>query len=67
MPADHCTGSGTAGSRPMQETAMLSKVKIADTDLMVSRLCYGTNMLGTAIDQAGANAILDHFAELGGT
>jgi aryl-alcohol dehydrogenase-like predicted oxidoreductase len=51
----------------MQETAMLSKVKIADTDLMVSRLCYGTNMLGTAIDQAGANAILDHFAELGGT
>lgn len=45
---------------------MLSKVKLAKTDLSVSRLCYGTNMLGTAIDQAGANAILDKFAELGG-
>lgn len=45
---------------------MLSKVTLANTDLQVSRLCYGTNMLGTAIDQAGANAILDRFAELGG-
>ncbi len=45
---------------------MLSKVKLGRTDLSVSRLCYGTNMLGTAIDQAGANAILDRFAELGG-
>jgi len=45
---------------------MLSKVKLARTDLSVSRLCYGTNMLGTAIDQAGANAILDRFADLGG-
>ncbi len=45
---------------------MLSKAAIAKTDLTVSRLCYGTNMLGTAIDQAGANAILDRFAELGG-
>ncbi len=45
---------------------MLSKVKLAKTDLSVSRLCYGTNMLGTAIDQAGANAILDKFVELGG-
>lgn len=50
----------------MQETAMLNKVTLANTDLSVSRLCYGTNMLGTAIDQAGANAILDRFAELGG-
>ena len=45
---------------------MLSKVTLAKTDLAVSRLCYGTNMLGTAIDQAGANAILDRFADLGG-
>ena len=45
---------------------MLSKANLAKTDLTVSRLCYGTNMLGTAIDQAGANAILDKFAELGG-
>ncbi|HKT77276.1 MAG TPA: aldo/keto reductase [Sphingobium sp.] len=45
---------------------MLSKVTLAHTDLSVSRLCYGTNMLGTAIDQAGADAILDRFAALGG-
>lgn len=45
---------------------MLSKVTLANTDLQVSKLCYGTNMLGTAIDQAGSDAILDKFAELGG-
>ena len=45
---------------------MLSKVTIAHTDLMVSRLCYGTNMLGWQIDQGRSNAILDRFAELGG-
>jgi aryl-alcohol dehydrogenase-like predicted oxidoreductase len=50
----------------MQELAMLSKVTIANTDLSVSRLCYGTNMLGTAIDQDRSNAILDKFLELGG-
>ncbi len=45
---------------------MLSKVTIANTDLSVSQLCYGTNMLGTAVDQDRANAILDTFAEAGG-
>ncbi len=45
---------------------MLSKVALNNTDLVVSRLCYGTNMLGTAIDQAQANAILDRFTALGG-
>jgi aryl-alcohol dehydrogenase-like predicted oxidoreductase len=45
---------------------MLSKVSIANTDLVVSQLCYGTNMLGTAVDQAGSNAILDRFVALGG-
>jgi aryl-alcohol dehydrogenase-like predicted oxidoreductase len=45
---------------------MIPKVTIAGTDLSVSSLCYGTNMLGTAIDQAGSNAILDTFAGLGG-
>ncbi|TCJ37028.1 aldo/keto reductase [Parafrankia sp. BMG5.11] len=44
----------------------LSKVVLQNTDLTVSEFCYGTNMLGTAIDQAGSNAILDTFAELGG-
>ncbi|AXB80295.1 aldo/keto reductase [Novosphingobium sp. P6W] len=45
---------------------MLSKVTISLTDLSVSRLCYGTNMLGWSIDQDRSNRILDRFAELGG-
>lgn len=45
---------------------MLSKVTLGKTDLSVSRLCYGTNMLGWMLDQGQSNAILDTFAELGG-
>lgn len=45
---------------------MLRKVTLNDTGLAVSRLCYGTNMLGWMLDQARANAILDTFAGLGG-
>lgn len=45
---------------------MLSKVSLVNTDLAVSQLCYGTNMLGTAIDQGRSDAILDRFAALGG-
>lgn len=45
---------------------MLSKVALNKTALKVSQLCYGTNMLGTAIDQSHANDILDRFVELGG-
>lgn len=45
---------------------MLAKATLANTDLQVSQLCYGTNMLGTAIDQGQANEILDTFVELGG-
>jgi len=45
---------------------MLSKITLNDTDLVVSQMCYGTNMFGTAIDQGRANAILDKFVDLGG-
>ncbi|MFT4054425.1 MAG: aldo/keto reductase [Novosphingobium sp.] len=45
---------------------MLSKVTLAGTDLSVSRLCYGTNILGTAVSQEQADALLDRFAALGG-
>jgi aryl-alcohol dehydrogenase-like predicted oxidoreductase len=45
---------------------MLSKVTLANTDLQVSQLCYGTNMLGWNLDQDRSNAILDKFAALGG-
>lgn len=45
---------------------MLSKIKLNNTDLDVSVLCYGTNMLGTALDQDKSNEILDNFVSLGG-
>ncbi|WP_353227287.1 aldo/keto reductase [Novosphingobium sp.] len=45
---------------------MLAKVALGQTDLVVSRLCYGTNMLGWMLDQGQSNAILDTFAGLGG-
>lgn len=45
---------------------MLSKVTLNAIDLSVSRLCYGTNMLGWLLDQDKSNAILDRFVELGG-
>ncbi len=44
----------------------LAHVKLGQTDLSVSRLCYGTNMLGWMLDQGASNAILDTFAEAGG-
>jgi aryl-alcohol dehydrogenase-like predicted oxidoreductase len=45
---------------------MLKRLTITNTDLSVSQLCYGTNMLGTAVDQERSDAILDRFVELGG-
>lgn len=45
---------------------MLGKTTLANTDLAISRLCYGTNMLGWMLDQGRTNAILDGFVALGG-
>jgi aryl-alcohol dehydrogenase-like predicted oxidoreductase len=45
---------------------MLSKVTLNNTDLQVSQLCYGTNMLGWMLDQDASNALLDRFVALGG-
>lgn len=45
---------------------MLSRVTLGNTDLTVSQFCYGTNMLGSALDQGLSNAILDTFTSLGG-
>ena len=45
---------------------MLTKVTLGNTDLQVSQFCYGTNMLGSALDQGRSNEILDTFASLGG-
>lgn len=45
---------------------MLPKVTLGSTELKVSKLCYGTNMFGTAVDQGRANELLDTFVSLGG-
>jgi aryl-alcohol dehydrogenase-like predicted oxidoreductase len=45
---------------------MMKKVRIARTDLRVSRLCLGTNMFGTATDADRALRILDAFVAEGG-
>lgn len=45
---------------------MLQKVILNNTDLLVSSLCYGTNMMGTALDQDRSSALLDRFVALGG-
>jgi aryl-alcohol dehydrogenase-like predicted oxidoreductase len=44
----------------------LAKIALGQTDLRVSRLCYGTNMLGWMLDQGASNAVLDTFAGAGG-
>ena len=45
---------------------MLGRVTLRNTDLEVSPLCYGTNVLGTAYNQEQSNALLDTFAAVGG-
>ena len=45
---------------------MLKHVQLGQTDLSVSTLCLGTNMFGTAYDQAKSNALLDAFVAEGG-
>ncbi|KQV64125.1 aldo/keto reductase [Caulobacter sp. Root343] len=45
---------------------MTDKVLLPKTDLRVSRLCLGSNMFGTALDQGRVDAVLDRFVALGG-
>ncbi len=45
---------------------MLPRITLNGTDLAVSTLCYGTNMLGWMLDQGRSNVVLDTFAGLGG-
>lgn len=45
---------------------MLKHTQLGRTDLTVSALCLGTNMFGTAYDQAKSNALLDAFVAKGG-
>lgn len=45
---------------------MLKQSPLGQTELNVSALCLGTNMFGTAYDQAKSNALLDAFVAAGG-
>jgi aryl-alcohol dehydrogenase-like predicted oxidoreductase len=45
---------------------VMKKRALGRTDLEVSELCLGTNMFGTALEPAVAEAILDTFTSLGG-
>ena len=45
---------------------MLKQNLLGATDLKVSALCLGTNMFGTAYDQAKSNSLLDAFVGAGG-
>jgi aryl-alcohol dehydrogenase-like predicted oxidoreductase len=45
---------------------MQTIVQILRTDLWVSPICYGTNMMGGSIDSAKSWNLLDHFVGLGG-
>ncbi|WEK56750.1 MAG: aldo/keto reductase [Candidatus Brevundimonas phytovorans] len=45
---------------------MLKQTLLGATDLKVSALCLGTNMFGTAYDQAKSNSLLDAFVAAGG-
>ena len=65
MAGDATPFAGPASQARMK--SMLSKVTLNNTDLVVSKLCYGTNMLGTAIDQAHADRLLDRFVQLAET
>lgn len=50
----------------MSANLKLPHKTLAKTNLSVSSLCLGTNVFGTAVDQASANCLLDKFASLGG-
>lgn len=45
---------------------MLQKITLPGTGLSVSRLCLGTNMFGTVLDEAKGGAVLEVFFDAGG-
>lgn len=50
----------------MSSKITLPRITLPGTTLSVSRLCLGTNMFGTAVDQDRANGLLDTFVAFGG-
>lgn len=45
----------------------MKRVKIGHTDVDVSTLCIGTDLIGSRIDQENSFALFDYFFERGGT
>ncbi len=45
----------------------MERIKLGKTDIEVSALCYGTDSIGSRIDQGSAFHLLDLFYERGGT
>lgn len=44
----------------------MKKVRMAGTELTLSRICLGTDQFGSKLDRQEAFRILDHFRDLGG-
>ncbi len=44
----------------------MKKKELGSTNEMVSELCFGSMLLGTAVNKDDSYQVLDHFAEIGG-
>jgi aryl-alcohol dehydrogenase-like predicted oxidoreductase len=49
------------------EEVTMQSVRLGDTPLAVSRMCLGTMYFGTLVAEPAAYAVLDRYAEAGGT
>ncbi len=45
----------------------MDKVKLGGTEVEVSALCYGTDLIGSRVDEKQSHVLLDVFADHGGT
>lgn len=45
----------------------MEQQQLGNTNVTVSALCYGTDLIGSRIDEAQSHALLDVFADRGGT
>ena len=45
----------------------MDKVKLGGTDVEVSALCYGTDLIGSRVGEKQSHKLLDVFADNGGT
>ena len=45
----------------------MEKVRLGQSNVEVSALCYGTDLIGSRVDEASSHGLLDLFADRGGT